>query len=448
MTIMGAALSVVQNTKPKGPQVPIPLSPRRRVWGAATEGIRDNRATTLELAGMERVGILFSIVNRISTAVAAAEWKLFRRPTEPLRQVSGSTMDDAREEVFHHAALDVWNQPNSFQTHHDYVEAAQQHIELTGEAWNIIARRPRLNIPAELWLARPDRMECVPHPQKFLAGYVFTSPDGDKIPLMPDEAILTKMPNPLDPYRGLGPVSSLLVDLDATRYAAEWNRNFFLNNAMPGGIIQIERRLSDEEFDELTMRWNEQHRGVSKAHRIAILEQGEYVPANYTIKDMAFTELRELNRNTIMEAYGISNSTLGISDGVNYAAAKAAETQFAKLITVPRLERWKHMLNHHFLPMFGETGQGVMFDYVNPVPEDSDAVNSERTSKSQAAVAFVQAGFDAEQTLETFGLPPVKWEKPPALLPPPPPGSTAPGAPGHADSVDPDTNHPRRSTSP
>lgn len=449
VTIIGKSLDIVRNTKPRGPISPVPLAPRSNsAWGW-TSGQRNTRVTQMELAATENVGILFSIVNRITTAVAAAEWHMYRVPRTPLKQVSGSSMDDAREEVFNHAALDVIRNPNPFQTRYEFMEAAQQHIELTGEAWPLIARRPRLPIPAELWLARPDRMECVPSEKTFIAGYTFTTPEGEKVPLNTNEAIQIKTPNPMDPYRGLSPVASLMVDLEASQYAANWNRNFFLNNAQPGGIIQIERRLSDEEFDELTMRWNEQHRGVSKAHRIAILEQGTYVPANYTIKDMAFAELRELNRNTIMEAYGISNSTLGISDGVNYAAAKAADTQFAKLITVPRLERWKHVLNHFFLPMFGSTGSGVMFDYESPVPQDDEAINAERTSKTQAAVAMVQVGFDAGQTLKVLGLPPVKWSKPPSLMPPPAPvigpGDTKPGAPGHAKSADPDTSHPSKS---
>jgi hypothetical protein len=48
----------------------------------------------------------------------------------------------------------------------------------------------------------------------------------------------------MDPYRGMGVVQTILVDLDATRASAEWNRNFFLNSAEPGGIVEVDRRLT------------------------------------------------------------------------------------------------------------------------------------------------------------------------------------------------------------
>ncbi|KKK81335.1 hypothetical protein LCGC14_2814460, partial [marine sediment metagenome] len=60
-----------------------------------------------------------------------------------------------------------------------------------------------------------------------------------------DDVVQLKMPNPLDPYRGMGPVQSILADLDSERYSAAWNRNFFINGAEPGGIIEVDRRLDD-----------------------------------------------------------------------------------------------------------------------------------------------------------------------------------------------------------
>jgi phage portal protein BeeE len=94
--------------------------------------------------------------------------------------------------------------------------------------------------------------------------------------------------------------------------------------------------LSDPQWEEFTDRWRTQHQGTQNAHRVAVIEYGgEYVPRGYTQRDMEFTALREASRDTIIEAFGISRATLGITDGVNFAAAKAADTQFAKLVTSP-----------------------------------------------------------------------------------------------------------------
>ncbi|NIS37117.1 MAG: phage portal protein, partial [Actinobacteria bacterium] len=72
----------------------------------------------------------------------------------------------------------------------------------------------------------------------FLAGFLYHGPNGEQVPLSLDEVIHIRYPNPLDPYRGLGPVQSAMIDLDSARYSAEWNRNFFVNSAEPGGHLE------------------------------------------------------------------------------------------------------------------------------------------------------------------------------------------------------------------
>jgi HK97 family phage portal protein len=170
------------------------------------------------------------------------------------------------------------------------MEISQMYLDLTGESYWVIERDPRSTIPIGLWSVRPDRMDPVPDPENYLAGYVYTSPDGrERIPLFPDEVIFVKYPNPLDPYHGLGPVQSVLVDIDAAKYSAEWNRNFFINSAEPGGVIEIDHEVGDDEWESLTERWRESHRGVSRAHRVAVLEGGQkWVPNQHTMKDMDF----------------------------------------------------------------------------------------------------------------------------------------------------------------
>lgn len=369
------------------------------------------------------VGTLFAIVNRITNATAQVEWNLWRTAK------SGDKEDRVR--VTRHAALDLWRKPNPFMPMQEFVETFGQHVELTGRCVWIVGRNPLASLPLELWPVRPDRVHPVPDPKNFLKGYVYVSPDGEKVPLGLDEVIMLRMPNPLDPYSGLGPVQSILTDLESTKFSAEYNKNFFLNSAEPGGIIQVPERLSDDEFDEMSTRWNEQHRGVSKAHRVAIIEHGEWVDRKYTMKDMQFTELRTVSREVIREAFGMPKAMLGTVDDVNRANAEAGEVMFARYLVVPRLERIKSSLNHELLPLFGRTTEGLEFDYVNPVPEDRAADSKERESKARAAQLLVSAGFDGAGVLEAIGLPEIPWSKPVVpVAPAAPPRDAASGARG------------------
>jgi hypothetical protein len=237
-----------------------------------------------------------------------------------------------------------------------------------------------------------------------------------------------KYPCPTDIYRGMSPIQSLLADIDSVKYTAEWSRNFFLNSATPGGIVQFEKRLSDEEFDEFVDRWREQHQGVARGHRVGVLEQGaKWIASTYSMRDMQFTELRNLGRDVIREAYRIHQAMMGQSTDVNRANAQTAEEVHISWHEVPRLRRNRTVLNEFYLECFAETGKNVEFDFDDPNPASSDQVNDELTAKSAATKILVDLGFEPEDVLEVVGLPAMTYLGPPIT-----PGGAPNGAPAVA----------------
>lgn len=407
-------------------KTPVPYAPAGTSPNVGFLGLFGGaRGATAQMRSMGEVGTLFAIVSRTANATSQVDWKLWRKAA------SGKKED--RTEVTSHAAVDLWQQPNKYMTRQELVEAGQQHVDLTGEGWCVIGRNPRFrNLPLELWPVRPDRMAPVPSRDDFIQGYMYTSPDGEAVPLQVDDVLMLRMPNPLDPYRGMGPVQSILTNIDSAKYSAEWNRNFFLNSAQPGGIIEVDKRLSNDEWVEMTTRWREQHQGVANAHRVAVLEQGKWVNAQYSMRDMQFAELREVSRDTMLEAFGFPKFMLGAVDDVNRANAEASAAMFAQWLVRPRLERWKGMLNNDLLPLFGATAKGLEFDYEDPVPPNSEAENAARNSRVDAVAKLIPLGFDAAQAMESFGLPPIKFEKPE----PPPPPAPPPAPVGEEPAAD------------
>lgn len=350
------------------------------------------------LATTSEVSTLFAIVEKLTTSVASVEWNLWRKAPSGLKK--------DRQLVTSHAALDLWRNPNRHMTGREFRESSQQHMELVGEAPWVVVKAGRL--PIELWPVRPDRLEPVPDKEHFLAGYTYSA--GEQVPLGVDDVIRQKMPNPLDPYRGLGPVQALLTQLDAVRYSSEWNRAFFENSAEPGGIIETSRDLDPEEFKQFRDRWAEQHKGVGNAHRVAMLEMGQkWVDRTYTNRDMQFAELNSIGREVIREGYGFPKSMLGAVEDVNRANAEAGELVFGRWLTVPRLDRIRDALNHRLLPMYypPRTPVPVEWDYVSPVPEDRAADNEALTAQATAFQTLVDAGVDPEWAAAHVGMPPI-----------------------------------------
>ena len=286
-------------------RAPIPHTARGRSLDLNVGGVTASR--TDQLSQMERVATLFSIADLISTSVAEVDWHLYRQPGRP---------ESERTEVFDHPALVVWNSPatidgETIYTQDEFVEALQQHYELTGEMWAVLETKTmgRLSGVTDMWPVRPDRMAPVKSRDSFLAGYVYAL-GGEKIPLETSQVLFEKRQNPLDPWRGLSPIASLMMDIEGERAAAAYNYNFFINGAVPGGVLELDREtlLSDSEWETWADRWRLQHQGVSNAHRIAVMEMGKFSERKISQRDMEFVDLRHFSREAMMEAWRISKA--------------------------------------------------------------------------------------------------------------------------------------------
>jgi len=411
-------------------------------YGGIATGIslftnNDARINDLYIAAYANSPSLFSNVNLLAETTSFADWRLYRSVSIDgrVRYTTGDLGSDMRTEVVQHQALKVLQSPNPFMTQMDLFEISQTYLDLCGESWWVITKNN--NIPVGIWPVRPSRMTVVPDPANYIKGYYYTDDNGDKTALLPEDVVYVKYNNPSDYYRGHSPVKSVLTDIEASKWAAEWNRNFFINSANPGGIIQIDKRLSDDEWNEMINRFRESNRGVSRAHRVATLEQGAtWIPNGTNQKDMDFVNLRVQSRDFIHENYRTNKVMLGISDDVNRANAQTGQEVFSAWQIIPRLTRWRNSLNAQFLPMFGVTGQGVEFDFEPPIPSSREEANAELVSKANALQKLVDSGMNPHDALEIVGLPDAEFveqaAQTPALPPgwiPAPPAPDAPEAP-------------------
>ncbi len=357
---------------------------------------------------MVESGTVFGIVDRIATGVAGSCWKLYQK--------AASGLKEDRKQITSHGVLDLLADPNPFMSLNEMHELGQQHSELVGETNIVVGRAKGVKYPIELWPCMPQRLTPEPDPYAYLKGWIYQGPDGDRVPIELNEILRHRRPNPRDPYRGVSWVQSILTDLDADRFGQEWQRQFYLNSAQPGGIIEMDRRLDDDEFDEMTLRWREQHQGVNKAHRIAIIENGgKYVSTPLTHADMQFAEMSPVIRDRILVAAGFPKAALGITEDVNRANAEAGEYLFAKWLVKTRLDRWKGMYDMQLLPMFFgvERARGYELDYDDPVPENSATAMVELTTKVDALIDLTSRGFDVTKVAEFLSLPDLGYTAPP-----------------------------------
>jgi HK97 family phage portal protein len=400
-------------------RTPVPLA--RSIGMGRGSLFGDRRGSAGFFAQLSTYGddsVIHSIVARLAEETAAAEWALYSN--------AGNEQD--RRPIKSHGVLDFLDHPNDFQSWAEIVESGQQHHDLVGELDIVLGFVGGVRQPIDCWLLRPDRIQPVPDPVEFLAGWIYVSPDGgERIPLSVREVMRTRQPSPVDPYRGMGAIQALMLDLAGQSASKEWQASFFENSARPSGVIEIDRHLVDQEYDEMQQRWADGHKGVSKAHRVALLEHGaKWVETSFNMRDLQVAELENVARDKALVAFGMPKSVLGIVEDVNRANAEAGEYLFAKHMIRPRLKRWKAMLNRQLLPLFGErAARQYVLDFEDPVPENDEAALNELKIKGEALVALVGAGFEPADVLEMLEWPDLGYEKPA-----PPPIKAAGSVPG------------------
>jgi HK97 family phage portal protein len=445
-----SGLRRLRNAASAGSQPPVPLSPNsyRRASMFDLGVGRQSKESQLRAYGMS--GTVYAIVSLLQQSCASPAWHLYKKqPVDGRRRYTTGDMGaDQRTEVVNHAAGALWAKPNLFHSGFAFREGSNQHLELTGETFWVADRDNALRVPTSLWFVNPARMEPVPSPDDYLVGWIYNGPNGEQVPLTLDQVIQEKLPDPVDQFRGTGPVAAIMPNIQQQRYATEYQRNLFLNSADAGGVIQVgdaanKVRWTDREFDDFTDRWRESHQGIANAGRVGILENGAtWIPSGQSNKDLEYGNLRLANRDEIREAWRMHKHMLGTVDDVNRANAETAEDMFTADLVLPRLERRKDTLNCWLLPMFGSTGQGVEFDYDDPSSVNQEAANAELLAKSQAAAALVDAGYDPSDVLEAVGLPDMavveKAVQAPALPPAWVPEAPALPSAAPAQGADPD----------
>jgi len=413
MTVMSELFRRGSDSRADASQVELVSKPGRSWWGS-----RDAKPTQRDLDITTSQSTLQSVLSLLARNVSTNPWSWY------LSDKPGAipTPEDEKTPITSEQSLPVklWNQPNPVLSGNRCRRVVQWHYDAVGEGWMVVEKNPA-GLPQAFWPVMPYRMTpAIADDGKRVIGYSYRSPDGEDIPLGVDEVLRIWDPHPMNPYRGVGPVPALMLPLGISLSSLQWMQVFYQNDATPGGMIMLNQDEVMEEGDyrKLVARHNFHHRGISRAHRVGILEVGSYQQFNVNLKELQFTEMHQLNRDIVLEAYQVHKHMLGASDDVNRAASLAADATFGKRVLKPRLNEWKDLANGDYLRMFGPLPRPIEACYENPVPEDQESENAELTAKTSAAATLAGTGvWDPDDILTTCELPPMRRANGTATVP-------------------------------
>jgi len=336
-------------------------------------------------------------------------WRLAALPPRVMRE---NVADPDAEDV---QVYDSWvnrliTRPNEEDSWYDVVEATLEFLELNGDSyWELVGANPDQKVPpVKLYVLRSDRMTVIPHPERRVERYEYSTGKGEPTRLAPWEVFHVKYFNPMSEQTGLSPIQPASTNITLDFYAMATQSDFFRNGARFDGYLKTPTTLGDDTFKRVKSEWKQRYSGVGRGFKTPLLEGDvDYKQLSATPKEAGFNETRAANREDILASHGVPPVVVGILDGSSYANAFAQMAEFWQGTLVPKNTKFYEKLNR--LVKFYSPDLYVEPDYseVQHFLEEREVVVEER--KLAIEEAKLGALTINEYRQRVHGLDPVPW---------------------------------------
>lgn len=330
---------------------------------------------------------LRAVSSKIAEKVSATEWELYT-PTsrrrervvqraygpERFKMIRKQVEDGKMRQLESHIFLDAMATANSYLIGAALVRLYQVHMDLVGEAfW--IKERNAMGAPVAFWPVPPHWITSTPTVSNRVFKASFSGWGGD----IPDTEIIWFVdPDPANPYgRGVGLGRALADELETDEYTARHTKMTFLNRARPDLIIWPEETKHDagtttrENADRMAEQWRAQHQGFWRAAlpHFATRKLGVH-ELSQSFKELDLVPLRQFERDTIRQVYGVPPEMMGIiAPGSARATIETGEYVFEKHVIGQRREFLRAYLQERVLPEYDDR---LVLHYKSSVEEDRE----------------------------------------------------------------------------
>ncbi|MCL1126717.1 phage portal protein [Shewanella surugensis] len=265
---------------------------------------------------------------------------------------------DSRERAVNHPIYKLLKRrPNHYQTPFEFKELMQSHVLLRGNAYAVIIR-DNAGIPISLLPQDPDVVQMLE-----TDGGEFFYDLGNGKGIAPSEDILHLRGLSKDGKLGLSLVKLMAESIGLSIATEKHGATFFGNGAHPGVTLKHPGKLSKEAKANIRKDWEDIHRGVDQANRVAVLAEGmEVYQLGLSNEDSQFLETRTFQRYEISGFLRVAPHLIGALDNATFSNIEHQQQFHASNALHPWCVRWEEKLNNSLL--FEDEQDIYYFEYL------------------------------------------------------------------------------------
>lgn len=307
--------------------------------------------------GYRRNVVVYVCVNEIAQSVGAPKLKVRDRRSH--------------EDIETHPLLDLFERPNPDMGLYELFERTIVHMQTAGVAFLHKGRNAAGQV-IRLTNLRPERLTPIPDGTGTVVEYEYKMDGalrGQRLPR--NDLIVFRLYDPLNDYHGLPPLMVCATFGDIDSEAAKYLRDFFMNGAMPMGILKFKvPNLPTDVKKAIIQEWQDTYgrlgdtgaQGRSNWHSIgAIGADAEYQSLSAEPSQLRLDAVWGMSETRICATFGVPPSIVQMRIGLQYNTYSNAE-QAQKSFWIETL--W---------PMYRRIGDGLTTQLAQEVDETVEA---------------------------------------------------------------------------
>ncbi|SDX45301.1 phage portal protein, HK97 family [Marininema mesophilum] len=296
-----------------------------------SSGARVNEDTAL------RSTAVYAAVRVLSETIASLPLAVYQR-------MPGGGKDKAVNHPLYTILHDIANEEMTAMT---LRETLQGHLALRGNGYAEIEYDKAGGIRA-LWPLRPDRVT----PERLPSGklqYRLLLPDGQGV-ILPAERVLHIPGLSYDGLIGYSPIALAREAVGLSLATEEFGARFFGNGAQVSGVLEHPGRLGEEAQRNIRGSFEEAHSGLSRSHRLMILEEGmKYSRIGIPPEDAQFLETRKFQLTEIARIFRVPPHMLADLSQATFSNIEHQSIEFVTHTIRPWLVRWEQAISMKLL---------------------------------------------------------------------------------------------------